>query len=161
MNETRFKVFELAMKLATVLLTLAGILWGVWTFTQSQQQQTEMLARSSLIEFERQLWTRQIETYAQIAESVGKIVARLETGADADAAIQDFLTLYWGAMVLVEDATVESEMIAFNQELLDQRGAWSTSDRVKRRALNLLEACRTSSRAAWQRIQALAEGKAA
>ena len=70
-------------------------------------------------------------------------------------AVSQFRSQYWGAMVLVEDEAVEAAMIAFNQEIADFQVGWSSSERLKVRAVRLLETCRASSQETWRKIKVL------
>ncbi len=155
MDEATKHRWDVGLGIITPVLTVAAIVWGVWKFTTEQTHQTELLVRSNTIEFERNLWKQQLDTYASIADVVGQIATNAEDGAALKEPVKKFKSLYWGAMILVEDEAVEEAMIAFNQEVHDFQSGWSNSNRLKVRALRLIETCRTSSRETWRQIEAL------
>ena len=154
MDEATKRRWDVGLGIITPILTVAAIAWGVWKFTTEQTHQTKLLIRSSVIEFERNLWKQQLDTYASIADVVGQIATNAEDDAALKERLKYFESLYWGAMILVEDEAVEEAMIAFNQEVYDFRSGWSNSNRLKVRAQRLIEICRTSSRETWRQIEA-------
>jgi len=155
MDENTKRRWDVILGIVTPILTIVGVLVGVWKFTAEQAQQTELMVRSNAIEFERNLWKQQLDTYAKIADIVGRIASNAEDLKALAELVKEFQSLYWGAMILVEDESVEAAMIAFNQEIQDFKSGWSNSNRLKTRALQLIEICRNSSRRTWNEIDAL------
>jgi hypothetical protein len=155
MNEETGRVWNVRLGILAQVLAVLGVVWGIWKFTSEQTHQTEQTIRSNSIEFERSLWKEQLTAYAKIADVVGRIAASVDDPVRLKEAITQFRTEYWGAMVLAEDEAVEAAMIAFNQEVADFQSGWSSADRLRVRAVRLLETCRQSSRQTWRNIKSL------
>lgn len=149
MDESAKRIWDVRLGLAAPMLAVVGILAGVWQFNEGarNQREAEREARvsQSSEEFQRRLWLDKVQSYRQIAELTGQIVASSNVRARTKA-IHDFTAAYWGMMILVgEDSKVESAMIAFNNEVRDLQTGWSTdADRLKVRANELMLACKHS-----------------
>lgn len=156
MDEAAKRRWDVQLGLIAPVLTIAGVLVGVWQFLEGQERtvrlENELLSRQSAIEFRRQLWLEQLETYRRVSGIAGRIAAEHDRSEVLDELTREFLALYWGAMIFVEDEAVELAMIDFYQEVRDYRNGWSNSDRLKRQASALVEACRASTEAGWRRI---------
>ena len=161
MNEGNGPKKQVCFGYLTLLLTVLGMLIGVWKFTTEQSNQTKLehslLARESRIEFERKLWQQKVDTYAKIADLAGRIATQVENADALPKLEQEFLGLYWGTMVLVEDENVATRMKEFVQEIRDFQSGWSNVERVKKRAYQLVYACRESSEKTWKAIKSLRE----
>lgn len=147
MNEGAKRRWDARMALVAPLLTMVGIIVGVWQFNEgadnrrSETAETEQLRDT--IAFRRRLWQEKLTTYQKVTELAGRIIAA--TADDRVKAYKEFQTAYWGAMVLVEDPAVERAMIEFDREYRDQASGWSKDpDRLKVRADALAKACRAS-----------------
>jgi hypothetical protein len=156
MDEDRKRLWEVRLGLAGWTLTLlgtaatlAGILVGVWQFNEGQREKAELenslLLRKDEIEFQRRLWLERLSAYRSVAETAGKIVARLDDAEKLKEAVQEFTAAYWGSMIMVEDKAVESAMIDFMLELHDFEIGWSTANKIKISANELIKACRKSA----------------
>ena len=121
------------------VLTVAGILVGIWQFNAGETNRNSA-------EFRRTFWLQKVEAYQSIARVTGDVVAAYETESDdREEVFRRFLSAYWGAMILVEDAEVEAAMKRFYLELRDVRSGWSTeTNELKVAADSLIKACRAS-----------------
>jgi hypothetical protein len=147
MDEDSKRRWDVRLSVVAPLLTVVGILVGVWQFNTGEDNRRQDAATAEeqrdTIAFKRRLWQEKLETYQKVTELAGKIVAT--SGAEQAAAYKDFQTAYWGAMVLVEDKPVEEAMIAFDKEYLDLKSGWTKdTNRLKVRADTLAKACRAS-----------------
>jgi hypothetical protein len=147
MDEDRKRGWDVRFALVAPLVTVIGILVGVWQFNSGENNRRQDSATAEeqrdTIAFKRRLWQEKLDTYQKVTELAGQIVAT--SGAGQAAAYKDFQSAYWGAMVLVEDKPVEEAMIAFDKEYLDLKSGWTKGpDRLKVRADVLAKACRAS-----------------
>jgi hypothetical protein len=147
--DVRLGITGSVLTVFATLTTVAGILVGIQQFNSGQRHNTvlqnSLLVEKDRIEFKRRLWLERLNVYRAVAESAGKVVARLDDPEKLKEAAREFLALYWGAMILVEEKPVERAMIDFMLELRDLQSGWTTPNRVKTRADELLKACRKSA----------------
>lgn len=136
------------LPMVTALLAVAGFWVGLVQYNQerigSDQRRTDELRRESA----RPFWDAQLKLYLRAAEAAAVIA----TSKNADAvarAENDFWTLYWGPLAVVEDvgvekrtaAEVEQAMVEFGRSLLD-RGRNPSRTELQRRSLDLAHAMR-------------------
>lgn len=148
MDEDSKRRWDVRLATFTPLLAVMGLLTGIWQFNEGakNQRRAEHEARvaQSREEFHRKMWLDRIQTYRQVAELVGRIIAT-PAGAEREQAIRDYTTAYWGTMILVsDDPEVERTMIAFASALRDRKTDWRNPELLKSRADALLQACRRS-----------------
>jgi hypothetical protein len=148
MTEEGKRKWDLWLGLVAPLLTVIGLLTGVWQFNRGEENKTRLehnlIAKKDDLEFQRKLWLDRVTTYRSIAEIVGKIVAHPANDSKLSELSEDFNGSYWGLMILVEDKQVEKAMIQFHDEIDDYRKGRSDAERLKKRADQLLEVCRKS-----------------
>ncbi|HKQ09491.1 MAG TPA: hypothetical protein VJ464_30500 [Blastocatellia bacterium] len=153
MDEETYRKWDVGAKVVAPILTVVGLLIGVWQFSKEQgaqlERQYKLIAENDRLEFKRRLWEKQLEVYMKISNVVGKIAAEDLNKADLKKAIDQFYSLYWGDMLYVEDKAVERAMIDFHVEIQDYLKGNSTRDRLKVRADQLITVCRDSSRNQW------------
>lgn len=147
MDEDRKRRWDVRLGMIAPLLTVVGILVGVWQFNKGEDnRRTEAITseqQRDALEFRRRLWQQKLESYEHVAELAGAIVA--SHGDTQKKAYQQFQSAYWGTMILVEDPRVERAMIAFDREYRDTASGWSRDpNRLKIRADELASTLRTS-----------------
>lgn len=147
MNEDTKRSWDVGLGIIAPLLTIIGIMIGVWQFNRGEDNRRLEAAAAEqqrdTIGFKRTLWHQKLDTYQKVAALAGKIVAT--SGTERTNAYKDFQAAYWGAMVLVEDPPVEQAMIAFDKEYRDLKSGWvKDPNRLKVRADTLAKACRAS-----------------
>jgi hypothetical protein len=148
MDEERKRTWDIALGLVAPVLTVVGLLVGVWQFNRGEENKTklqyELIKKQDTVEFQRKLWLERLSTYKAIAEQAGKIASTEKTDKRFKEYARDFDTSYWGLMIFVEDASVEKAMMDFHVDLADYQLGRSDGDQVKRRAAELVTACRKS-----------------
>jgi hypothetical protein len=153
MNEETHRKWDIGLKVAAPIITVLGLLVGVWQYTHEQKEQLvrqyKLIAENDRLEFKRRLWEKQLETYLHISNIVGKIAGGDQSEKEFKESINQFNTAYWGAMIYAEDAAVEKAMIEFNLEIQDYLNKESDKTRLKQRALAVVQACKQSSRNQW------------
>lgn len=153
MTEEAYRKWDVAAKIIAPILTVAGILVGVWQFSAEQREQLKrqsiMLSENDKLDFKRRMWEKQLEVYTKVNNIVGKIATSNQNDKKLLAEIDNFYSLYWGDMIYVKDEAVEKAMIDFHLEIQDFLKRISDKDRLKLRANDLVEACRQSSKRSW------------
>ncbi|SRR5258706_5079064 len=148
MDEESKRNWDVGLGIVAPILTVAGILVGVWQFNRGEENRTnleyQLLERKDKVEFERKLWLERLSTYKSIAEQAGQIAATDKKDKRFKKIVQNFDVAYWGMMIFVEDPDVEKAMIDFHVELMDYQKGQSDGDKVKLRADELVKACRKS-----------------
>lgn len=147
MDEDRKRHWDVRLGIIAPILTVVGLLIGVWQFNLGEDSRREETVAAEqqrdTIGFKRTLWQQKLDTYQKVTALAGKIVAT--SGKEREDAYKNFQAAYWGAMVLVEDPPVEQAMIAFDKEYRDLSSGWvKDADRLKVRADVLAKACRAS-----------------
>lgn len=136
MDEETKRRWEVWLGIVGPLLTVAGILIGVWQFNVGE-------ARKAAYEHASKLWLLRLETYTSVAKLAGKI-ATASDDQSFSKAVDEFMSAYWGDMILVEDRNVEEAMLNFRIEVEDFRYGRSGQDRLKIRADTLMKAFKVS-----------------
>ncbi len=127
------------------LLTLIGILVGIWQFNKEQEIRDQN-------EFKRNIWTRRVEAYEKVGNATASVVTSTNDSARFEKAIKDFHHLYWGVMPLVQDDDVEKAMIKFNAEIRYFQRKESTPDDLRKRGYQLMRACKSSIKTSWENL---------
>ncbi len=162
MNEETYRRWDITAKFIAPILTVAGILVGVWQFSTEQsaqlQRQRDQIATGDKLDFKRRIWEKQLAVYSRLSNVVGKIAsARYKNNKEKFGKdIDEFYGIYWGDMVYVKDDRVEQAMIDFRLEIEDflkgensELNSESPEDRLKIKAKALIDACRASSKETW------------
>jgi hypothetical protein len=148
MTEENKRRWDVRLGIAGPIVTVAGLLLGVWQFNRGEENKTKLeynlLSKKDDLEFQRKLWIDQVATYRSVADIAGKIAAHEKKDARFDDLVESFSGAYWGSMILVEDEAVANAMIMFHDEILDFRAGRSDATRVKQRADILIQTCRHS-----------------
>jgi hypothetical protein len=155
MDEATKRTWDVRLGIFGPIITVAGILVGVWQFNagedarrKSEQaarlDQIHLEMRKDALEYRRLLRQQQLQTYNTVTTLAGQIAVAPD-GPARQTATQTFEAAYWGAMVMVEDPAVQQAMRDFHDELHDEAtGLTHDPDRLKVRANLLSEACRKS-----------------
>jgi hypothetical protein len=153
MDEGTYRKWDLTLKIVAPLLTVVGLLIGVWQFTREQSAQLErqyqLIAENDRLEFKRRVWEKQLDAYTKLSGVVGRIASGDQSKDELTKDINEFDSLYWGDMIYAEDESVEKAMIDFHVEIQDFLKGVGTKDRLKVRADSLIQACRESSKKNW------------
>lgn len=153
MNEETYRKWDIGLKIVAPILTVAGLLIGVWQFSREQaaqlERQYQLIAENDRNEFKRKAWEKQLDVYTKVSGVVGRIASGDQSKDQMKKDIDQFNSLYWGDMIYVEDEAVEKAMIDFHVEIEDFVKGVGTNDRLKVRANDLIHACRESSKRNW------------
>lgn len=98
--------FERLAKIAALVFTAVGLVWGVTQFLITKR----MEVRQPYLDMQLSLYQRTAAAAATIA------TAERGTGAFTEA-VNDFRKLYWGEMILIESPSIDSAMSDFNQAI--------------------------------------------
>jgi hypothetical protein len=139
MEDKTYNGWDVAIKLLGFVATAASILIGLSQFSEEKKSAAEL-------EFKRAFWQKQNELYVSVCGSAGHMAATLNEPDAFKKEEQNFLTLYYGGLVLVEDSTVEKAMVEIKSSL--ETLELKDPDMVnifKSKVLALSYACKTSS----------------
>jgi hypothetical protein len=149
-DEDKKRAWDVALGIVTPIVTIVGLLIGVWQFNAGEANKVKLEYDSAehkdRIEFRRRLWTERLSTYRAVAELAGRIVAASDDRKSFDTLARQFTALYWGTSVIAEDKPVEQAMIDFNLALHDFRAGTLDANGLKKSAFVLLKACQASER---------------
>jgi len=148
MDEESKRGWDVRLGLIAPILTVIGLLVGVWQFNRGEENRTrleyQLLEKKYKIDFQRKLWLERLSTYKSIAEQAGKIATTDKRDKKFKEFVQAFDASYWGMMIFVEDPAVEQAMIDFHVEIVDYQKGESDGNKLKLRANELVKACRKS-----------------
>src|ERR1700744_5342038 len=98
MNEETKRSWDVGLSIAAPILTVAGLLVGVWQFNQGEENKTKLeyrlLAEKDKIDFQRKLWLERLSTYKSIAEQAGKIATTDKDDKSFKGLVQTFDASY-------------------------------------------------------------------
>ena len=155
MDEATKRGWDVRLGILAPVLTVVGFLLGVLQFdiSEDHRRQSEQAAsldqvkleiRKDDLEYRRLLRQERLQTYSNVATLAGQI-AVAPPGPQRVKAAEAFEAAYWGAMVMVEDKSVEQAMRDFHDELHDEAsGQGHDPHRLQVRADLLAAACRKS-----------------
>jgi hypothetical protein len=156
MTEERYRRYELILKALAPVLTVAGILLGVWEFQAGERNQRERDLRSIAIqdslEFKRKIWEQQLSVYRDLSNTIGQIASSTNTAAFGTAAAK-FEEMYWGAAVFTEDREVEQSLHKVHLALRDFREGRLQADQLRLVAASAVETLRNSLDRSWTDLQ--------
>ncbi|MGU3387834.1 hypothetical protein ACLBYG_25255 [Methylobacterium sp. D53M] len=161
MDEARKRYWDVALGVAAPVLTVLGLLTGVWQFSAGERNkvrlESELQSRKDIIEFQRKLWLEKLEAYKAIVALAGKIAAAADQPKEGsgqaaagkpaiDGLWRDLTGAYWGQKLLLEDDDVAKGLRDFYDTVRDFRDNWADTNKVKMKADALAEACRGAIR---------------
>jgi hypothetical protein len=159
MKEETYRFWDVIAKFVAPVLTVTGILVGLYQFSSDQDRQRaqvaanerlnrEQLAENDRLNYKRRVWEKQMEVYSKISTVVGRIAASRykndKTKFDKD--IAEFDILYWGEFIYVKDETVEQAIKDFHLETVDFKKGNTDEIQLINRAVELIEALRKSTK---------------
>ncbi len=142
MDEKAFRTLDIVIKGLGFLATAVSIFVGVSKFNRAQQDAAEL-------EFNRSFWQNQNAVYAEVCRTAGSMAANFDDPVTFEQERKKFVSLYYGAVVLVEDSTVDSSMRELRSflgviDLLNAKDE-ETANRFNQKVLDLANACKRSS----------------
>lgn len=139
MAENRENLF---FKLLPTILTVVGILIGVWKFN------TEMRHRDEDA-FRRNIWEKRLQVYEKLGEATANVVNDTSDSLKFNESIAEFNTLYWGVLPMIQDTIVEQKIIVFNSYIRYYKRGENTSDELRQKGYQLMVACKESLFVSW------------
>ncbi|MGY2134470.1 hypothetical protein ACW9KT_19740 [Hymenobacter sp. HD11105] len=133
---------DLWVKIAAPLLTVAGLICGVW---QYQHQQ----AFNDAQEFRRKTWEKRLEAYTELGKVAAQLVAAAPDQQRFDSLSSHFDEIYWGKLPLFDNQRVEIKLKAFNDEVQDIKHQEGDSKALKIKGYNLMKECQSSLQDTW------------
>lgn len=144
----------------TILVTLVGLLAGGFKFFSQRTDELkarslneERQAENALRESQKPFLQRQLDTCFEVAVAAGTLASENEPGVkikpeDHAKALASFWLHFHGPLSVVEDARVESAMVAFGDRLRPCERAREKCD-LQNEANVLAHACRDLIRTGW------------
>ncbi|HJP64202.1 MAG TPA: hypothetical protein VJ844_12220 [Mucilaginibacter sp.] len=151
MKEETYKKWDLFIKIFGFLATALSISIGVIQFNRQQRAAIEL-------ELNKNFWQAQNQVYTSICNNAGNMIADIDDSLSFAKDKKDFISAYYGQMILVEDNTVDSLMrnIKPLAEHLNRQDIQMVS--VFRHKIALLaEACKNSSETFTKSLSAKAK----
>lgn len=146
------ETWDVVLKVSGTIATAAGIVIGVWQYNSKAAEEKEM-------EFKRTMYTKKLAAYEKVGQCVANLLLihhddqqYIET-ADVpafDSCEKVFRELYWGAMPLVQDTSVERMMIRFGDQVHWYRRGEDPYDSLVVRGVALMNTCKGSLKEHWQ-----------
>jgi hypothetical protein len=157
-DEARKRYWDVALGIVAPLVTVAGVLVGVWQFNTGERNkvrlENELQTRKDVVEFQRKLWLEKLDACRRMVTLAGKIAAAADQHdghPSAKPAIDDdvwrvFTAAYWGQGLFMEDKVVTESLREFYDTVRDFRDDWAKGGTVKVKANALANACREAIR---------------
>ncbi|MCU0444655.1 MAG: hypothetical protein MUE85_07020 [Microscillaceae bacterium] len=138
-------LLDIFLKILTPIITVVSILIGVWQYNDAQRN-------NELMEFKRNIWLKQQQAYEEIGNIVSNVVNSTDDTTQFNQNLKKFREIYWGKLVLVEDDSVEIEMIKFNAETQDFKEGVRNKEDLMRRGYKLIKTCKKSINSSWKKL---------
>lgn len=132
------------LPLTTVLVALAGFIFGIIQY--KDQQQKDRVIREK--EFKIKYWEKQLDVYINISQSAARL-ATLDNAEDREKEYQRFRELYYGNFLMVADEQVARTAKTFFQNYIDYRNDPRKQVGVQLSSKALANACRKSLGQSW------------
>ncbi|MCW3108957.1 MAG: hypothetical protein JWQ09_3463 [Segetibacter sp.] len=139
MEERQYKLIDIIIKGLGFVATALSIYFGLSNFNKQQ-------AAASELEFNRNFWKKQTEVYSSVCKNAGTLVANVGNPATFEKQKSEFLGLYYGEMVLVEDPQVDSAMRELRSyvDIVEPKDP-NMVNTLKSKVIALSEACKRSA----------------
>jgi hypothetical protein len=141
------QTIDILIKILTPIITIAGLLIGIWQFNVEQ-------ADKDKLEFKRRVWEKQLDAYTNIATITSKIVTENNKIAK-DSLSREFEQLYWGKLPLFDDNSIQLSLKQFHDLLNDEENNIKDMNDeyiLKEAAYRLIKNCQASLRATWNEL---------
>jgi hypothetical protein len=139
MGEKTHRLFDIIVKALGFGVTILTICIGINQFNSQ-------LAETRQLESDRLFWQKQNEIFTEMCENAGLMVSAINDEKQFEKAKNDFLHMYYGEMILVEDSAVESAMrdLKYYISILKIKDQ-NMVNIFKRKVIELADACRNAS----------------
>lgn len=175
MNEHNFRLYQVIFQTIAAVGAVIVFFVGLhrWYADQRSLLETRIAAEETArdIEFRRELWMRQVDMLADIADTASRIASFADDQQpdDFDAAVQDFERLYWGNVTFVDDPELVQAMRSLRNEIRYFRegygpapnGGPSRQGKLKQHAYDVAAVCKKVIRESGQEyVRLLEDGSA-
>lgn len=126
------------------VITLAGFVAGGWWTLYKYFDGRDVAARTAAIEAKKPFEAERLNLYLRASSAAASLAASREK-KERDKAEQEFWTLYWGPLSIVEDKAVEANMVRLGRCIRDKE----CEKPIEQLALDLDYACRMSVAESW------------
>lgn len=140
MTEGRARFIDALCKIAAVVGVLIGGGWAIYKYLDSRVE----AARTAAIEARKPFETERLSLYLR-ATSAAAALATTNTKKEREKAEQEFWSLYWGPLSIVEDKAVEASMVRIGRCIRNNQ----CEKPIEQLALDLDYACRLSVAESW------------
>jgi len=110
MKDEKKNTWEVIISIIGLVLTLLSIFIGIKQFNRQQRQ-------NSKIEFEREMWKKQFDTYGKLCEIAGVLASKYTTDSLFKISQIQFEQLYWGTVNFTPDSFVTVPLMEFRETL--------------------------------------------
>jgi len=137
----------------SIVATAVTILMGSRQFSTALQVNIDQFNKAAIREGKRPFLEKRLEHFTEIMNIIG-ILNSTEDSKIFEQASFDFWRLYWGALILYEDESVEVEMKGLGDILKASEGNLQTFDRDRftDRIFKLKASLRQSIQSEWEII---------
>jgi len=149
-SKTNFSLLtENLTKFIAPLITIGGLLIGVWEFNQQQMINDKM-------EFKRKIWEKRIDAYTEITGVVSEIVTE-KNNHKLDSLSRRYEQLYWGKLPLFDDTLIEQSLKQFQNILHDANSGIKDKNNInenllKKSGYQLVKNCQRSMILSWNEL---------
>ena len=144
MENNKYKIWDLIIKVVSSILAISSIVFGVYKFTEQNER-----------ELRKKIYEEQYEIYSETIE----LAAHLSTTDDLDSVSlknfqitrHKFEVLYYGKLCLIQDITVEKAIVNFHDALIRFESGDSSiePETLQQLSINLANAFRRSLEKTW------------
>jgi hypothetical protein len=140
-------LWNVRIGLLSAAIAVLGIVASVFIYVdglkKSIDQEHKLIEARDDQAYRRQLWDERRAAYKQLAETLGAVAAEIEVGKTVSKeSLEAFHKTYWGALILVENETIENEMVKLKNDLRDLVEGRISSDKIKLRIQKIVRISR-------------------
>lgn len=129
-KETIFKLVGSSLTIVTIILGIAQ-----YKGTQRYNAKMEFLGSDN---------KRQVEAYTNLCNSLGKIVSASKNPKEFDKYYKEFISIYYGDIILIEDSVIERMMKELRFYLEEFNFSNQDDLYIKTHIKDLADSCRVS-----------------
>ena len=152
-----YKGVEIIIKAVAPVLTVVGILIGVYEFQagerNTKEREYELIARQDSIEFKRKVWEQQLEVYRNLAGAAGQLSTATGNAQEFQKAADKFEQIYWGTAPLFEDESTEAAFKDLHLAVGDFRAHRIGANELRLAAAAAGDSMRASLARSWGQLR--------
>lgn len=107
----------------TLVGTILTVIFGVHNFNKGQEQNTllqySLIKSKDSVDFNNKLWEKKAAVFTELSKSIGEIISTSDGDSLSKSGMISFQKLYYGEAILVEDSTVNANLVFFKNSLED------------------------------------------